>query len=315
LGNWQNSELDETWATPILRDFMSTDELKIRRIEFAGSILDIEYRGLSAERVLAFLFRDLTQPDSMRETGESAHFTYRLESDPKTDILRLYHAEELEWECASEGEMAVHLIGQACYQLANFSAGGLVLHAALVGQGGQGILLPGSTGKGKSSLAAWLLQCGYDYLTDELVYIANRGARNGYGLRRPLNLKKSARPLLNEVFQISSATPGLMTSTSVDLIPFERFGNGNGLSQIPICAVIFPCFRSETAFELRQLSKAQASLELMQCLINARNLPEHGFPEVIGMARTVPAYQLVYSDFSTVESAVQAALRNLNSLQ
>ena len=292
---------------------MSADELKIRRIEFAGSILDIYYRGSSAERVLAFLFRDSVQLPGSQDAAATAHFTYRLDEDIQMGILRLYHGEELERECTSEEDMALHLIGQACYQLAYFSRGGLVVHAALVSQRGQGILLPGSTSKGKSTLTAWLLHCDYDYLTDELVFIADGEAQNGYGLRRPLNLKKAARPLLSDVFQISSTTPGVMTSASVDLIQHERFGNGNVLPQIPICALIFPYFQPEAAFDLLRLSKAQASLELMKCLINARNLPEHGFPNVVGLARSIPAYQMIYSDFSEVEPAVRTVLQNTNS--
>jgi hypothetical protein len=289
---------------------MSTDELRVRRIEFAGSILDIEYRGLSAERVLSFLFRDLDQPERSQENSASADFSYRLESDYKIDGLRLYHDGELERECASEADMALHLIGRTCYQLAYFSTGGLVMHAALVAERGQGILLPGSTGKGKSTLAAWLLRCGYDYLTDELVFVADAEAAMGYGLRRPLNLKKATRPLLNDVFQISGSPSGMMTNDPVDLIQHERFGSGCALSQIPISAVIFPSFQVDAAFDLHRLSKAQASLELMQCLINARNLPEHGFPKVVGLARSIPVYQMIYSNFSAVEPAVQNVLQN-----
>jgi hypothetical protein len=289
---------------------MNTDELSIRRIEFAGSVLDIESRGLSAERVLAFLFRDLAEPNNSRDYDATADFTYRLESDAKTDVLRLYHGIELDRECTYEADMALHLIGQACYQLAYFSTGGLVMHAALISWRGQGILLPGSTGKGKSTLAAWLLLCGYDYLTDELVFIADGEATNCYGLSRPLNLKKAARPLLSNTFQISFPSSGVMTSDPVDLIQHERFGNGRVLSHIPICAVIFPRFEADAAFDLHRLSKAQASLELMQCLINARNLPEHGFPNVVSLARLIPAFQMTYSNFSAVEPAVQNVLQN-----
>ena len=48
----------------------------------------------------------------------------------------------------------------------------------------------------------------------------------------------------------------------------------------------------------------------MQCLINARNLHEHGFPQVIELARSLPAYQLVYGDFSAVEAAIQTLLQD-----
>lgn len=289
---------------------MSVGELNFRRIVFAGSLLDIQYQGTPAERVLAFLFRDLAQPDSSRVFDPVAHFTYRLVTDPEIGVLRLYSGDELERECTSEADMALHLIGQVCYQLAYFSTGGLVMHAALVSWNGHGILLPGSTGKGKSTLAAWLLRCGYDYLTDELVFVPDEEVQKGCGLARPLNLKKAARPLLNDLFQVSSATSGVVSTASVDLVPHEVFGKGSVLSQIPICAVIFPSFQTNAVFELRRLSKAQAGLELMQCLINARNLPEHGFPNVIDLARSCAAYQMIYSDYSAVETAVQTALQN-----
>jgi hypothetical protein len=275
--------------------------------------LDIEYRGLPAEQVVSFIFRDLAQPLRLRDNSTSAHFTYLLESDDEIGGLRLYHAGELERECASEADMALHLIGQTCFRLAYFSTGGLVLHAALVSWREHGILLPGSTGKGKSTLAAWLLRCGYDYLTDELVFVAGGEFPVGYGLRRPLNLKRAARPLLGDIFQISASSSGMMTSNPVDLIQPERFGRGSVLSHIPISAVIFPSFQVEAAFDLHRLSKAQASLELMQCLINARNLPEHGFPNVVGLARSIPVYQMLYSDFSAVEPAIQNVLQNQNA--
>jgi hypothetical protein len=289
---------------------MIANELKIRRIAFAGSVLDIEYRGKSAERVLTFLFRDLAQAEMPGASDPSAHFTYRLETDPESGVLRLYSGVELERECTSEADMALYLVGQVCYQLASFSTGGLVMHAALVGQNGQGILLPGATGKGKSTLTAWLLRCGYDYLTDELVFMPNGEVQNGYGLARPLNIKKVTCFLLNDLFRISSASLRMMSNASVDLIPHELFGNGNVFMQIPICVVIFPCFQAGCAFELRRLSKAQAGFELMQCLINARNLLEHGFPNVINLARSIPAYQMVYGDFTAVEAAVQTVLKN-----
>jgi hypothetical protein len=292
---------------------MNEDELKIRRIAFAGSLLDIEYRGATAEWLVTFLFRDLPQSDVLDASVLPAHFTYRLEANPDNGFLRLHSGDELERECTSVADMALHLIGQTCYQLAYYSSCGLVMHAALVGRVGQGVLLPGSTGKGKSTLAAWLLHCGYDYLTDELVFIPDGEPQNGYGLARPLNLKKASRPLLSNVFQISSATCDMLTNASVDLIPHEAFGKGSVLSQIRICATIFPRFQSGAPFELLRLSKAQAGLELMQCLINARNLPEHGFPNVVSLACSIPAYQLVYGDFSAVEATIQAVLQNSDS--
>lgn len=46
----------------------------------------------------------------------------------------------------------------------------------------------------------------------------------------------------------------------------------------------------------------------MQCLINARNLPEHGFPNVTNLARSIPVFQMVYDDFTAVEQTVRLVL-------
>jgi hypothetical protein len=52
--------------------------------------------------------------------------------------------------------------------------------------------------------------------------------------------------------------------------------------------------------------------ELMQCLVNARNLPEHGFPEVARLVKRVPAYKMSYAHFDQlgecIESMLQSAL-------
>ena len=36
---------------------------------------------------------------------------------------------------------------------------------------------------------------------------------------------------------------------------------------------MFPCFQKDAVFALNRLTAAQAGLALMQCLLNARNLP------------------------------------------
>ena len=67
---------------------------------------------------------------------------------------------------------------------------GVVLHAAAVGHKGIAILIPGATGSGKSSLAAWLLANGFDYLTDEIAILTDAGTI--LGLPRALVIKPGA---------------------------------------------------------------------------------------------------------------------------
>jgi hypothetical protein len=61
--------------------------------------------------------------------------------------------------------------------------------------------------------------------------------------------------------------------------------------------ILFPHYQPGASLNWRPLTKAQAGLHLMECLVNARNLPDHGFAEVARMAKMAPAYRLEYSRF------------------
>jgi hypothetical protein len=60
--------------------------------------------------------------------------------------------------------------------------------------------------------------------------------------------------------------------------------------------------------ELRPLSQAQAGLALMECLVNARNLPGHGFSEIVRLARAARAYQMSYADFAQIDDWIERLL-------
>jgi len=62
----------------------------------------------------------------------------------------------------------------------------------------------------------------------------------------------------------------------------------------------FPRYRKNGSITLERLSPAQTCLRLMACIVNARNLPEYGFPRIARLLRTVPAYALEYSGFEQV---------------
>ncbi len=276
--------------------------MKTRRIHFASSILEVAYDGPSSQQVLDFLYQYLPQPEYSGPPVHPPHFTYRLSADQENGRLRLYVGDRLESEMTA-AEMAVYLINQTCYHLAYHSCGGVLLHAALLSRAGKGILLPGKTGQGKSTLAAWLIHQGFDYLTDELVYIPD-GSSECHGLTRPLNLKSGARPLLQTVFGLPEENPTIWRSSNVDLIPPELLGPVQVLREAPLHTILFPNFQPQATFELQPLSRAQAGLALMQCLINARNLPEHGFPEITRLSRQVPAYRITYPGFDPLPGAL-----------
>jgi hypothetical protein len=45
---------------------------------------------------------------------------------------------------------------------------------------------------------------------------------------------------------------------------------------------------------------------VMACLLNARNLPDHGFPGVAALSRLAPAYSLLYDDAVWASAQIEA---------
>jgi hypothetical protein len=276
-----------------------------RLIHFAGSTIAIEYETERAGWVLDYLFRDLQD-----NSPDPPHMTYRLLADDASDLYSLYAEDAPVLRDQPEEEIAAYLLDRACFHLADRSQGGMLIHAAGLAWKGQGLLLPGPSGSGKSTLAAWLLGHGFEYLTDELVFIPN-GCRHFEGLARPLNLKRTARQVLKEMLAYQDKPAEIMSSQMREITPPSVLNPGSILRSAPLGLIVLPHYQEGAAFELRLLSKARAGLALMEGLINARNLEEHGFPEVARLARLIPAYQLTYGAFEQIEGKIEDLFETL----
>jgi hypothetical protein len=274
--------------------------LPTRLIAFAGSTVGVEYEGGGAAKIVDFLYRDIPPAAGSGPTA----VTFRLLSDDGSARLCLYCAETLLYEGDAAARAADLLLSQSCHQLATRSQGGMLFHAAALAWPGGGLLLPGGIGAGKTTLAAWLLTRGLDYLTDELVFVPD-GVETMQAFARPLNLKRLARAALRDHFDFERHADRMLSTSAGDLISPgalqpTRLAGAPDATRLSL--IVFPRYQAGSDFAWRPLSKAQAGLALMKCLVNARNLPEHGFPQISRLAKTVPAYHMTYADFDKVEA-------------
>jgi hypothetical protein len=206
--------------------------------------------------------------------------------------------------------LAERLLGDACHELAERSQGGLLFHAAGLAWRGRGILLPGGIGAGKTTLTAWLTARGLDYLSDEMIFFA-RGSSRLMPFTRPLNLKVSSRPVLRPVFDVEAHASQILSNSLSDLVPATLLNPDSRPSEPGLDLILFPRYAAGAPFELRPLTGGQTGLALMECLVNARNLREYGFPEAVRLAREAPAYILRYSRFEQIEESVEKLLASL----
>lgn len=275
-----------------------------RLISFAGSTVAIEYSGSRVASILDFLYRHVPSDRNIPPC-----VTYCITSGGEPGRLALYRGSTLIYDGDSEATLAELLLGDTCHHLAAGSRGGLLFHAAGLAWKGKGLILPGAVGAGKSTLAAWLLTRGFDYLTDELVFVP-QGSDRIQTFTRPLNLKSPSRSVLQSQADFEGRSAHILSTSHGDLIPPTVLNPVNTLSEPPLRLIIFPLYRPDSDFTLRPLSRAQAGWTLMQCLVNARNLPDHGFPEITRLVKTAPAYKMTYADFGQIGERVETLLQS-----
>ncbi len=283
--------------------------MRSRWVRFAGVILRIDYEGEAASRLVDVLYRHL--PDaSVAGRFQAPHVAYRLIGHDETGELCLFIGQETEVRFTEPSDMAAYLMHQTSYDPAYHCKAGIMLHSACICRHRRGLLLPGASGSGKTTLSARLLSSGFDFLSDELIFVGH-GTNEGQGLTLPFNFKPSARPLWETAFGIRPSDPAILSNSDLDLVPPDLLKGGSTVEQSTLHAVVFPHFTPEAKNglpELKPMSKARAGLRLMEVLLNARNLPGHGFPEISRLARDLPAYEMVYGGFDGVERAVGSLL-------
>ncbi|MGE4054298.1 MAG: hypothetical protein AB7F99_05815, partial [Vicinamibacterales bacterium] len=236
-----------------------------------------------------------------RSTGSEPHVTLMLRENEE-GLLTLHCGEQLRHRSRSAGTAGRELLERLLYHLSDRSRAGMVLHAAALSRGSDCILFPGQTGSGKTTLSAWFAARGFTYLTDELVCIPS-GTLEIVPFTRPLNLRRSSLEILGvEPTASARVLPGvditLLWPDDAALAP---------PASLRLTRLVFPRYQKDAGFEARPLSKAEAGLSLISCLINARNLEGHGFADVTLVASEIPAFQVTYGNLVQVDEWLNGA--------
>jgi hypothetical protein len=179
----------------------------------------------------------------------------------------------------------------------------VALHAAAIACGETSVLIPGVSGSGKSSLAAWLVDNGFDYLTDEIALLLKD---NGIvGLPRAVVLK----PLATEAISSFSA--------------FEKaqlIGCGSHLLGVlpqaetrprprRVGLIVFPQYEPDARIKIQSMSPGEVGLKLIACNLNARNLSDGGLASIASLARKTPAVALRYGEFEQLKGTLDVIIR------
>lgn len=239
-----------------------------------------------------FLFSDFPVYHHAQDTT-----SYDFHIVDSKSTLSLRYEEKLLYSGTSRYLLCYTLMNEVLYHCINNDADNHALHAGAVCNNTTCIILPGKSGKGKSSLTAWLISRGYYYLTDELVFLDREGGV--FPVTRPVSLKVDGKGI-RQLFPKLSCNE-VISGDEGSMIPHRLLNPDFETRQPELTHIVFPSFQDNSEIEFKQISPAQSTLYLIQCYVNARNLPEHGISELSSIVRRCHSYMLTYSNFKDLE--------------
>lgn len=177
----------------------------------------------------------------------------------------------------------------------------LMIHAgAVVSPGGDGVLLPGEAGSGKTTLTAGLVRAGFGYLSDEGGAIDLVTGRL-YPYPRSLSLRAGSSGLFAELKRQNGQSPvirGRWYLRPDDIRP------GAIGAPCPLRFVIAPTYRKAVATDLTPVSRATALGDLWN---GVWNHPRYGARALYLLAmvmREARAFRLVFGSLDEAIGAV-----------
>ena len=236
---------DMQWSEP-LQELQESPEPLVRspaaswQLRLGARVFDIDFDDESVAEAQRPAF-----VDTFARAGSSLPHA----SEPIRVVTRLAPDGESAWEVLSTDEINTTGLGRgiglsnrivsACNR-AIFSDLTKVptVHAAAISWGDACMLLLGSSGAGKTTLAARLIQQGWGYLTDEAVSIS--GELEALPYPKPLSMKGSSAGLLGLAESALCASDGTMS-----LVPASEIRAGCLSSELPIAGLLTVTFDPE----------------------------------------------------------------------
>lgn len=162
--------------------------------------------------------------------------------------------DEEEFTHFTEDDLLEYLSSQIRITVAEFAKSKVFIHAGAVGWHGVGIIIPGQSYSGKTTLVSELIKLGAEYYSDEYAVLDEKGFLHPY----PKML--SMRGIINDWDQVDTAP--------------EQFGAAIGKQIIPVGMVLITKYEERGKWKPEVLNSGEGVLEILRHTIPIRNNPE-----------------------------------------
>lgn len=181
-----------------------------------------------------------------------------------------------------------------------------IIHGGAVAAQGRAILLPGASRSGKSTLGAFLVSRGFDYLSDDMIAVTSAGGIATWPI--PISIKRGSWSALAPYLPELEAIPATRVwNRTIKYLPVPSASWGRLPS--PAGLIIFPKFnRAAQASSLTLLRP----IEALQRLISDRiwlgyPLRAEAVDSFLNWLSRMRCYELSYGSFEAVEGLVREA--------
>lgn len=268
-----------------------TNQHKVYSIQFGDQAFEILCNNEDAYSIAEFLFLDF--PVNQKHP---ATLQYDIISSGPRPMLSLWEGEKRIYFGTSRYELAYLLMNEIIYHCIKNNDSHHALHAGCVYKDDRCILLPGKSGNGKSTLTSWLVKSGFQYLTDELVFLDSNAKI--LPMTRPISLKVGTD---HDSWILSDHHDKIITCATGSMIPHRLFNENFTPKQPKLTDIIYPQFKSDTPSKLQEISPARSSLYLLSSHVNARNLKGHGVSDISSIIKQCRSFTLSYGSFDDLQ--------------
>lgn len=268
------------------------------RVTFAGLSVVIWYSNVEVLDFLKFLFNDIHSPIA----GDS-EATLKITQEGNSDRYTLTNDKEVLFRGHLGVQFAAILFDSVIFNLLNKNSRGVAFHAGAVAFKEKVILLPGQSGSGKSTVSAWLTVHGFSYLTDELVFMPDEEPDMMKPFTRPVCIKSGSVAEIKKSIQ-GDKRLGILEDREGIIVAHQLLNPDFSLINSSPSLILFPVYQFSAPLRIQRITGAQTSTLLMECDVNARNLADHGFKQIVRIARSIPAYRVTYGSFERFGDAL-----------